>query len=82
MPETNIEEKEMNLCSELNKQKDILMYLNDTTNKILNILRGALNEDSECMPQENCMLDTVKNNKTFLKRLEKNINEIEKRVIG
>lgn len=79
--ENNLKE-EIVLASELQYQRELIMQLNGITEKILNVLRGALNEDCESIKEENCMLDTLRNSKSGLHKLEKNVNEIARKIIG
>ncbi|MDO4394899.1 MAG: hypothetical protein Q4C23_02845 [Mycoplasmatota bacterium] len=78
-----MENKEnLNICAELNKQRDMIQNLCSISSKILEVLRGAIPiEDNECV-SENCILDTQKNNSKNLLYLERNLNEIASKIIG
>ena len=79
--ETNLKE-ELNVVQEIQKEKDIISNLNNITEKILAVVRGNLCEECETLQSENCLMDTLKNNNRELARLERNINELAKKVIG
>lgn len=79
--ESNIKE-EINVVNEIQRQKDVMLNINAITEKILGIVRGNPVEECESMQDENCMLDTLKNNRKILAKLERNINELANKIIG
>ncbi|MCI9434743.1 MAG: hypothetical protein HFI86_05695 [Bacilli bacterium] len=79
--ESNLKE-EINVYVEAKKQQDLICNVINITEKVLQILRGDVPKDeNECM-KEVCILDTLKINSNNLTALEKNLNEIAKKIIG
>ena len=79
--ESSVKE-EFNVAIELKRQQEVIGYAINITEKILQVLRGNVpKEDCDCMKDE-CILDTLKINGSNLSTLEKNLNEIARKVIG
>ena len=79
--ENNLKEV-ITVVQEVNKEKEVISNLNNITEKILAVVRGNLCEDCNDLQTENCLMDTLMNNNKELARLEKNLNELAKKVIG
>lgn len=78
----NSVKEELNLCVEIKKQQEIINCALSITEKVLQVLRGAMPQDeTECM-KDDCIFDTLKINSRNLSSLERNINEIARKVIG
>lgn len=74
--------EEFNVCTEVKRQQEVIGYAVNITEKVLQVLRGtASKEDAECMKDE-CIFDTLRVNSVYLSTLEKNLNEIARKVIG
>jgi len=79
--ENNLKE-EFNVCLETKRQQDMIVNALSLSDKVLQVLRGAMpQEDSECL-SDNCVLDTMKINTRNLKDLEKNLDEIVRKIVG
>lgn len=73
---------EISLVAEIKKQQDIICNALCISEKVLQVLRGNLpKNDGECMKDE-CVFDTLKINEVNLLTLERNLNEIARKVIG
>lgn len=79
--ETNMKE-EFNICQETARQRDMIMNSLSLSEKILQILRGTIPQDECDMKSENCVLDTIKINTGNLISLERNLNEIIRKIAG
>lgn len=78
----NGEIKEFCVASELKRQQDIISSSINISEKILEVLRGNVpKNDTDCVKEE-CILDTLKINGGSLEVLEKNLNEIARKMIG
>lgn len=78
----NSAKEELNLAIELKKHQELIGYAVNISEKILQILRGAIpRDDTECMKDE-CLLDTLRINGSYLSTLEKNLNEIARKIMG
>ena len=74
--------EEFNVCAEVKRQQEMIGYAVNITERLLQVLRGTTsNEDAECMKDE-CIFDTLRINSVNLSTLEKNLNEIARKVIG
>lgn len=74
--------KEFCVASELKRQQDIISCSINISEKILEVLRGNVpKNDTDCVKEE-CILDTLKINSGSLEVLEKNLNEIARKMIG
>ena len=74
--------EKVNVVYEIQQQKEVIMKINSITERILGVVRGNMPEECESVMEENCMMDTILNNKKGLARLEKNINELADKLIG
>lgn len=79
--ENNIKE-ELNICQETARQRDMIMNSLSLSEKILQVLRGVFPQDECDMKSENCVLDTISINTKNLIDLEKNLNEIIRKITG
>lgn len=79
--ENNVREN-FNVCQELARQRDMILNILSLSEKILQILRGAIPQDECDMKSENCVLDTIKINTGNLISLERNLNEIIRKIAG
>lgn len=74
--------EEITLSSEIQKEKDMIINALCITEKVLSVLRGNTpQEDCECTREE-CILDSLKINSRNLIELNKNLEEIARKVIG
>lgn len=74
--------EEFNVCAEVKRQQEMIGYAVNITERLLQVLRGTTSkEDAECMKDE-CIFDTLRINSVNLSTLEKNLNEIARKVIG
>ena len=74
--------EEFNVCAEVKKQQEMIGYAVNITERLLQVLSGATSkENAECMKDE-CIFDTLRINSVNLSTLEKNLNEIARKVIG
>lgn len=79
--ENNIKE-EINLTQEIKRQQEVIYTTLSISEKVLQVLRGAIpQDDSECQ-KDDCIFDTVKINNKNLSKLEMNLNEIARKIIG
>lgn len=74
--------EELNIVHEIQYQKDMLLNIIGITEKILGVVRGQPVEECENIQEEICLLDTLKNNKKLLAKLDKNIEELAAKIIG
>lgn len=79
--ENNIKE-ELNVSQEVSRQRDMIMNSLSLSEKILQVLRGTIPQDDCEVKSENCILDTIQINTKNLRDLERNLNEIIKKIIG
>ena len=79
--ESSVKE-EFNVAIELKRQQEVIGCAINITEKILQVLRGVVpKEDCDCM-KDDCIFDTLKINSRNLSSLERNLNEIARKVIG
>ena len=75
-------EKVKNNENIIKKQQEMIGYTVNITERLLQVLSGATSkENAECMKDE-CIFDTLRINSVNLSTLEKNLNEIARKVIG
>lgn len=79
--ENNVKE-ELNICQESTRQRDMIMNSLGLSEKILQVLRGVIPQDECDVKSENCVLDTIKINTSNLISLERNLNEIIRKITG
>lgn len=77
----NVKE-ELTIVNEIKKQQEHLGTTLAICEKILQVLRGTMpQEDTECIKDE-CLFDTLKIDSQLIREIEKDVNEIAKKIIG
>lgn len=77
-------EERLNLCAEINRQKEIIQEICKINNEVIKILFNVIPTETEIKgeTQESCLQDTIQNNTQSLLYLERVSAEIAKRIIG